>query len=563
MLKLLMKGLLRKGLSTMWRLTDEQFQQAGGKLGRILGLTGSFNEDYQDLYRHHIWVFAAVNAIIRNVAMVPLVFQTKEGPIDPNSNHPFIKLFEKPNRWQGFGQFMESMIGWWHVNGECMIVMRRNSFKDIPIEMAAVDGTPFQPVLNDAGRLIGWQMEGGDGEPIPFALHEVIHLKFWDPENEWRGLSPISAALAGLKQDFLASQYNNEFFRNSGIPGGVIEMDDNLTTEEFNELVRQYDDRHGGVNNAHKMLILEGGMKFKSNVSTQKDIEFLKQKQWTRDEILAAFGVPKMEVGIIEEGANLAVIKMQSREFWQKNLIPKLNLISWLLWAELFSNINNGQVWAEFDLSEVQAIQDDYKEKVETGRKLWEMGYTANQINKRLALGMPDNSWQNTPFMQFQMTPLQIDAEGRPVVPDTNPPGKDPLTPPPTGPTVEEVEGTGTGEPKPPAAERRLTPQQQKLKAFFFRQRARQLKALSENPINVLDTAHEAEHLKTYLAARELPYPGPAIQNLIASKMWPNVILHRHEPETLLQKTKEIYNQVEKLILSGEGYTEKGGEEVQ
>jgi PIN domain nuclease of toxin-antitoxin system len=101
---------------------------------------------------------------------------------------------------------------------------------------------------------------------------------------------------------------------------------------------------------------------------------------------------------------------MQSREFWLKNLIPKMELIEWHLWAQLFSKISGGRVWAEFDTSAIDALQDEFHEKVATARSLWEMGYTMNQVNKRLKLGLPENSWQDTAFRPTQIEALAVDG---------------------------------------------------------------------------------------------------------------------------------------------------------
>ena len=62
-----------------------------------------------------------------------------------------------------------------------------------------------------------------------------------------------------------------------------------------------------------------------------------------------------------------------------------------------------GKYCATDDTSAIDALQDEFHEKVKTGRSLWEMGYTSNQINKRLKLGLPENNWQNTAFKPVQV----------------------------------------------------------------------------------------------------------------------------------------------------------------
>jgi HK97 family phage portal protein len=547
-----------KAIPTVFRQSDQEFWTGGGRVNRITGGLGG-SATNEEIYSTHVWVYAAVNAISRNIAGVPFVFQTKQGPTKEDSK--LAQFFEKPNPFQGFGQLMEAMISWIHINGDVILVMRRKDENSIPEEMMAVNADPFEPVFNTNGTIAGWQMENPDGgKKIPFRKHEIIHIKFWNPNEGWRGLSPITPARSGIRQDFFADTFNLSFFANSGSPGGVIEIEQNLTDPEFERVVKQYEDKHGGPGQAHKMLILEGGAKFKPNVFTQKDMEFLNQKKWNRDATLAAFGVPKMEVGIIEEGANLAVIKMQSREFWLKNLIPKMNLIEWHLWAQLFSKISGGRVWAEFDTSAIDALQDEFHEKVATGRSLWEMGYTMNQINKRLNLGLPENSWQNTAFKPLQVEVVAVDGDGTPIVPDTTNPGADPLRKPATGEDTKPNEGQDVKpEPTPavtPAFAATADPDNKaaiallssKLQRFFFKQRSRQLKALEKSKTHVLHNEEEQHTLKQYLLERAIATDCKELQQLVHNELVVCLIKNFSSADTTMQEVKRLYNKIDKAM---------------
>jgi len=547
-----------KSIPTVFRQSDQEFWTGGGRINRITGGMGG-QATNEEVYSTHVWVYAAINSISRNIAGVPFVFQTKQGVVREDSK--LANFFEKPNAQQGFGQFMEDLISWLHLNGDVILVMRRKDENSIPDEMVAIDATPFNPVLNKNGTLAGWLMDNPEGgKKIPFRKHEIIFIKFWNPNDEWRGLSPIQAARAGIRQDFLADTFNSSFFSNSGAPSGVIEIEQNLTDPEFERVVKQYDDKHGQLGQAHKMLILEGGAKFKPTVFTQKDMEFLNQKKWNRDSTLAAFGVPKMEVGIIEEGANLAVIKMQSREFWLKNLIPKMDLIEWHLWAQLFSKINGGRVWAEFDTSAIDALQDEFHEKVKTGRSLWEMGYTSNQINKRLNLGLPENGWQNTAFKPVQVEVVAVDSDGTPIPPNQENPGADPLRKPATGTDTKPNEGQAVKpEPTPaatpafaatadPGNKAAIALLSTKLQRFFFKQRSRQLKALETSKSHVLNNESEQHALTDYLAERVITTDCKELQQMVHNEMLVCLIKNFSSTESTMQEVKRLYNKIDKAM---------------
>jgi hypothetical protein len=75
----------------------------------------------------------------------------------------------------------------------------------------------------------------------------------------------------GIEQDFWASRYNITFFKNSAQPGGVLETSGNLTDEEYQRVLAQWQDRHGGASKAHAITLLEGGLSYKQTGLSQKD----------------------------------------------------------------------------------------------------------------------------------------------------------------------------------------------------------------------------------------------------------------------------------------------------
>jgi hypothetical protein len=161
------------------------------------------------------------------------------------------------------------------------------------------------------------------------------------------------------------------------------------------------------------LAVLEGGAKYKQLVPSQKDMEFLNQKKWNRDEILACFKVPKLELGIWDD-VNFAVAKVQAREFWVKTLIPKMKLIEYVMYTQLFSVTGTGKVFGDFDLTDIEALQGDLNEKMDIARKMFEMGYPANIINKRLKLNLPDLPNGNVSYLTSTVN--QVDASGKIIV---------------------------------------------------------------------------------------------------------------------------------------------------
>lgn len=366
-------------------------------------------------YREHVWVYACVNAIAQAISSVPLIFKTgnrKDSKV--LEDHPLVDLFESPNPMMSGTQLIEATLIYLGLTGEAFYILERESESQVPREIWVIHPERFREVVDEKSGLVkGWVYAKGTKQ-IPLQNHEVVFFRYFNPYNDYRGLSPLQAARAGIEQDFWAGQYNKAFFQNSAQPGGVLETSGNLTDEEYQRLLAQWQDRHRGAGKAHQIAILEGGLSYKQTGLSQKDMDFLEQRKWNREEIMAAFKVPKTELGFYDD-VNFATAKTQRKLFWENTLLPKMALIEFVLWSQLLRHIEGGRIWAEFDYAVISALQEDRKELVESAQKLWSMGVPLNVVNEYLGLGLPEVEGGDVGYLPFNLTPV---TSVKPVAPE-------------------------------------------------------------------------------------------------------------------------------------------------
>lgn len=362
-------------------------------------------------YSQHVWVYACVNAIAQSVSSVPLLFKT--GPRkDPKvvEDERLDSLFEAPNPYMSGSQLIEATLVYLGLTGEAFYIVERESDREIPKEIWIFHPHRFKEVVNrETGLISGWVYSKGANK-VPLQTHEVVFFRYFNPYNDYRGLSPLQAARAGIEQDFWAARYNMAFFMNAAQPGGVLETSANLNDDEFHRLLAQFEDRHRGAPKSHRIALLEGGVTYKQTGLSQKDMDFLEQRKWNREEIMAAFKVPKTEVGLYED-VNYATAKTQRKLFWENTLLPKMALIEFVLWGQLLRRIDGGRVWAEFDYAGISALQEDRRELVESAQKLWSMGVPLNIANEYLGLGLPAVAGGDVGYLPFNLAPV---AQGKP-----------------------------------------------------------------------------------------------------------------------------------------------------
>ncbi|MCP4599269.1 MAG: phage portal protein [Proteobacteria bacterium] len=359
------------------RLTDPGWTQVFG--------TESDAIPQGDYYKKSLWVFACVNAIADNVGAVPFkIYKGDSEEAIENESDPVYRLFRDVNPtlsryqlFQGLCVFMDSF-------GECMWMIEG---KPKPTEIWMFRPDNFRQVVKDGG-LVGWVYRQGTKE-IPLAPFEVVHFKRFNPYDSLRGMNPLQVASLAVEQDFFAQKYNHRFFKNDGTPGLALATDQKLTDTQYERVREDWQNNHMGLSKAHSIAILESGLKIERSNMGQREMEFSALRKMSREEIAAVYKVPPAEVGIMEHSRAFANTKSQDKNFWQKTLIPRCHYIEDVLSTNFFPAFAPGYA-GRFDLSVIEALQEDLGEKIKTGKNLWSMGYPLNAINERLSLGMPE-----------------------------------------------------------------------------------------------------------------------------------------------------------------------------
>jgi len=388
-------------------------------LRELLGTQGAvLNKPYEQ----NIWIYAAVNAIATNIARVPFDIKRDIGAglSKKIEEGAIYDLFLNPNPLMSQRQLFEATMIFLSLQGEAIWILEgRDNITQIPKEIWTFSPARFKPVQNKQGQVVGWNYDNGTPELIPFANHEIIFFRYFNPYDDIRGLAPIKAAQESINQDYYAAKYNSAFFKNSAVVSGFITVEGELTDEQFNRTLKQFEDRHQGYEKAHKIALLEGGGKFEQATISQKDMEYIEGKKMTKQEILAAFKVNEVVLGGFEQIKSYLGIKAADKAFWEECLLPKTHYIEDHLWAKFFSNIGQrrgkGKIWGEFDLATVGSLQVNYDDKIVTAGRMFTMGWPINAINRRLELGMEDVAWGDMWYVPGGYLPVNMLGKVKPI----------------------------------------------------------------------------------------------------------------------------------------------------
>lgn len=174
----------------------------------------------------------------------------------------------------------------------------------------------------------------GGGEVL-LGPDRMLHLRGLG-SNGVTGFSPIALGRQAMGLAIAAQEYGARLFRNDTRPGGVLEHPAKLGDAAYARLRESVEAQHQGLTNAHRMMILEEGMKWSQVGINPDDAQFLESRKFGVTEIARMFNVPPHFLRDLER-ATFANIEQQSIDFVVYSIRPWLVRLEQRLKMELLS----------------------------------------------------------------------------------------------------------------------------------------------------------------------------------------------------------------------------------
>ncbi|TCW35306.1 HK97 family phage portal protein [Laceyella sacchari] len=333
-------------------------------------------------YRVNSLSSACINLIATSLSEAPLKIYRRQpnGEDIELESHWLKKLIDHPNEHMSSFEMWEMLVIHLYTGGVAYILLDRQSergpverlrllrpdlIEPIPDENLFISGYRYRPVLPNGQRA-----------EITYPAYQVLRLPLPDPLNEHDGLSPLKRIYKELAIDNNATDFTRQFFSNSAVPFGILSTDQELMEEEAQAIEDRWHRKFSGyVKGLFRTAVLGKGAKYEQLGMNFKDMEFESLRALVETRICAAFKVHPVIVHSwvgIKYSEQRATYKEARRQFWEDSLIPILRRIEAKINSQLL--IYEEGVCARFDLSEIQALQEDENEKSKRVVAEWEKG---------------------------------------------------------------------------------------------------------------------------------------------------------------------------------------------
>lgn len=216
-----------------------------------------------------------------------------------SSQHGALKVLERPNDFYTTQEYFES--GQQHVDltGEGWTVIGR--INTVPYELWNVSPARMEVVTSPSQFIKGYIYKGPNGEDIPLKREDVLTIRMPNPEDPHRGLSPVQTVMNNLDSARFSSLWNRNFFLNGARPDGLIRVPTTMTDRQWTTFQDRYAASHKGIQNAHRVGVLEAGMEWVDVKFSQKDMMFVELAGLDKATIREAYGMSKFALGDLED----------------------------------------------------------------------------------------------------------------------------------------------------------------------------------------------------------------------------------------------------------------------
>lgn len=271
-------------------------------------------------------VYACVRILAETLAALPLqLYRFTPTGKERVYDHPLYHiLHDEPNPEMTSFIFRETLMSHLLIWGNAYAQIIRDGLGRV------VCLYPLRPdkmqVARDAGGTIFYlYTKTSDENPnvkpygqVPLKKEEVLHI----PGLGFDGLvgySPIAMARNAVGMTMACEEYGASFFANGASPSGVLEhpgvlKDPGKVRDSWNAVYR-------GSNNAHKVAVLEEGMKYQQIGIPPEEAQFLETRKFQLDEIARLYRIPPHMIGDLDK-SSFNNIEQQSMEFVKYTLDP-------------------------------------------------------------------------------------------------------------------------------------------------------------------------------------------------------------------------------------------------
>lgn len=314
-------------------------------------------------YQLNPYVFRAVELranAIGGLRWIVVKRKANGEPSELGEQHPLQRLIRRPQPNKGGAAFLGEVESFLCIAGNAFVsgngpVSGPN--EGVPRELYSLrpDRMKITPGPGPWAPVAGYEYTVG-AQPRKFAADEILHLRRFNPTDDFFGMSPLEPAGRSVDQNNAGKRWNVALLQNSAQPAGSFATDGALTVEQREGIMKQYKEDKSGPDNAGVPFFFEGGLKWTQQGLSPKDMDWLEGSRQSAREILSVLGVSPELVGDATQ-KTYSNYQEARKAFYQDTILPEADWIRDEFNAFLSDKFDGAEL--DYDRDAIEALRED------------------------------------------------------------------------------------------------------------------------------------------------------------------------------------------------------------
>lgn len=370
--------------------------ESGGRRNSLLGSGSSgHNEALERVALRKSWVFSNIDLLAKlgSSSQLEVWREARDGErAFPITGHAFERIMRKPNPYMGNAYLKMYTQLWLHLRGEAYWMLVPDQTGELK-EIWPLPSNKIEPIPDPNNFISGYLYNtGGMGnKPVVIPPENVCYFRMPNPYNYHRGLSKLSAYSDSLVIDDKSVRWNLDTFNNDANLRTIISVPSTVNKTTFSQIKAELISEL--VTKGKRYMITRGGdIKAESIGLSQKDMEFLDGRAFTRDEIDRVFGIPS---GFWDKSANKANAGVAKAIVIEFAVVPTLILMAEDIETQILAK------WYD-DGDSLQAryssiLKENEELELKKNKLNWE-ALTVNEVRSEMGLKPVETAYGDVPW---------------------------------------------------------------------------------------------------------------------------------------------------------------------
>ena len=168
----------------------------------------------------------------------------------------------------------------------------------------------------------GWYLSRIKGENVAIADDDVLHIMGLSNDGLW-GHNLVEVMSEAFSLSMAARKFGSKFYSQGTQASGVLMVPGHFDEEKAKNTLAAWDKMQKGLSNAHKVALLQDGVKWQQLTITPEAAQGLQTRQFEIREIANVFGIPPHKLGD-DSATSYNSLEQENANYLDESLDPWL-----------------------------------------------------------------------------------------------------------------------------------------------------------------------------------------------------------------------------------------------